>query len=168
MNQKKFYIVMFALCTACSSACGSQTTDFTFVDTDSQKSPEHYQYSVIQAGDNYNFKFDKSPADNSSKLKAGYHVLQSVYKDDSIYKTHSESYIRERARCYVFDSSFHTYSLCFLPNDFSLKDKGRFWGFVTQMPNWKWLVTRFFLPLLLIYALVFYTARRKKANVTEF
>ena len=62
---------MFALCTACSSACGSQTTDFTFVDTDSQKSPEHYQYSVIQAGDNYNFKFDKSPADNSSKLKAG-------------------------------------------------------------------------------------------------
>ncbi len=84
------------------------------------------------------------------------------YKDSSINKTYSEHYIRERARCYVFDSSWHTYSLCFLPNDFSVKHKGRFWGFATQMPNWKWLVTRFFLPLGMIYGLVFYFSRRKK------
>ena len=137
-------------------------TEFTFVDAEPRKSPESYQYSVIQAGDNYNFKFHRSPVDNATKLRAGYHVLQSVYQDSSINKTHSENYIRERARCFVFDSRFHTYSLCFLPNDFSLKDKGRFWGFVTQVPNWKWLLTRFFFPVLLIYGLVFYIAKRQK------
>ncbi|WP_428353273.1 hypothetical protein [Methyloprofundus sp.] len=162
MNRSILYAVMFILSTACHSAFSLANTEFTFVDTFSTNVPESYQYSVIQAGDNYNFKFTSSPIDNATKLKAGYHVLQSVYKDSSINKTHSESYIRERARCYVFDSNFHTYSLCFLPNDFNQNKKDRFWGFVTQVPNWKWLVTRFFLPLLLIYALIFYTVRRRK------
>jgi hypothetical protein len=27
----------------------------------------------------------------------------------------------------------HTYSLCFLPNDFNQNKKERFWGFVTQV-----------------------------------
>ena len=162
MNRSVYYVVIFALGMACSPAMSAQNTEFVFVDVASQGSSESYQYSVIQAGDNYNFKFHSSPGDNSGKLRAGYHVLQSVYQDSSINKTHSESYIRERARCFVFDSRFHTYSLCFLPNDFSLKDKGRFWGFVTQVPNWKWLVTRFFLPILLIYGLIFYIAKRKK------
>ncbi len=156
MNRSIFYIMLFILSTVYCSAVSAQSTEYTFVDSDNKKSPKSYQYSVVQTGDNYNFKFDTSPADNKSKLKAGYHVLQAIYKDASINKTHTESYIRERARCYVFDSSFHTYSLCFLPNDFSLKNKGRFWGFVTQVPNWKWLVTRFFLPVLLVYGLVFY------------
>ena len=154
--------LIFALIIASNSAFSLAMTEFTFVDTETRKSPESYQYSVIQAVDNYNFKFHRSPVDNATKLRAGYHVLQSIYQDSSINKTHSESYIRERARCFVFDSRFHTYSLCFLPNDFILKDKGRFWGFVTQVPNWKWLVTRFFLPVLLIYGLVFYIAKRKK------
>jgi len=162
MNRSIIYAVLFALCAASFSAQSVQNTEFTFEDTDTQNSPQSYQYSIVQAGDNYNFKFDTAPVDNVTKLKA--HVLQSVYKDSSIYKTYSESYIRERARCYVFDSSLHTYSLCFLPNDFSLKNKGRFWGFVTQMPNWKWLVTRFFLPLALVYGLVFYVTRRKKKS----
>lgn len=89
-------------------------------------------------------------------------MLQSVYKDSSINKTHSEAYIRERARCYVFDSNFYTYTLCFLPNDFSKGNEDRFWGFVTQMPNWKWLITRFLLPALLSFTLLFYFPKWNK------
>lgn len=160
MNRSIFYTVLLVLSV---NDCCAQTTEFTFVDNDAQSSPQSYQYSVIQAGDNFNFKFDTVPEDNTTKLQAGYHVLQSVYKDSSINKIYSEHYIRERARCYVFDSNMHTYSLCFLPNDFNQNKKDRFWGFVTQVPNWKWLVTHFFLPVLLVYGVVFYISRRRKA-----
>ena len=154
-----FYCMLFILGMAYCSAITANESEFIFVN-----SKESYQYSVIQTGENYTFKFNNNPAKNGNntvKLKAGYHVLQSVYKDSSIYKTYSEAYIRERARCYVFDSNFYTYSLCFLPNDFSNKDKDRFWGFTTQVPNWKWLVTRILFPVLLAFALFFYLTKRK-------
>lgn len=153
------YWVLFILSMAYCSVISANETEFNFVNAQ-----ENYPYSVIQTGENYTFKFNKNPArngNNTIKLKAGYHVLQSTYKDSSINKTYSEAYIRERARCYVFDSNFHTYSLCFLPNDFSQKDKERFWGFTTQVPNWKWLVTRILLPVLLAFALFFYVTKRK-------
>lgn len=164
MNRSIFYSALLVLIVLSGTAV-AVNTEFTFVDTATENKPIQYPYSIVQAGDNYNFKFAASPPDNITKLKAGYHVLQSVYQDPTIYKTHSESYIRERARCYVFDSSMYTYSLCFLPNDFSVKNKGRFWGFVTQMPNWKWLLTRFFLPVLLVYVLVFYITRHRKKSL---
>ncbi|MGR8999476.1 MAG: hypothetical protein ACU88J_10565 [Gammaproteobacteria bacterium] len=126
---------------------------------------ENYPYSVIQAGDNYNFKFENNIPKESIKLKVGYEVLKSIYKDNSINKTYSESYIKERARCYVFDSSLHTYTLCFLPNEFSNKGNNRLWGFVTQMPNWKWIFTRLFLPVLLAFGLLFYILRDKPLRV---
>jgi hypothetical protein len=153
-----FHCVLFVFGTVYCSTINAKTTEFEYV-TDEQS----YQYSVTPTGENYTFKFEKNPGNNASKLKAGYHVLQSVYEDSSINKTYSESYIRERARCFVFDSNFHTYSLCFLPNEFSQKNTDRFWGFTTQVPNWKWLVTRFFLPVLLVYLLVFYVTRRKNS-----
>lgn len=156
MGRSLFHSVLFVLGTAYCASISAKSAEFEYV-----SAKESYQYSVTQTGENYTFKFEKNPDGNTAKLKAGYHVLQSVYKDPSINKTYSESYIRERARCYVFDSNFHTYSLCFLPNEFSRKKKDRFWGFVTQMPNWKWLVTRFFLPVLLAFALLFYVTRRK-------
>ena len=131
MNRSIFYTVLFILSVNDCCALNTQQTEFTFVDNEIQSSPISYQYTVVQAGDNYNFKFNTAPMDNTTKLKAGYHVLQSVYKDSSINKTYSEHYIRERARCYVFDSTMHAYSLCFLPNDFNQKKKDRFWGFVT-------------------------------------
>ena len=154
-----FHCMLFILSMAYCSAITANESEFIFVN-----SKESYQYSVVQTGENYTFKFNNNPAKNGNntvKLKAGYHVLQSVYKDSSIYKTYSEAYIRERARCYVFDSNFYTYSLCFLPNDFSNKDKDRFWGFTTQVPNWKWLVTRILFPVLLAFALFFYLTKRK-------
>ncbi len=121
-----------------------------------------YQYTVAQTGENYTFKFDRSPGDISQKLAAGYQVLRTVYRDDSINRRYSDHYIRERARCYTFDSRFHTYSLCFLPNDFNRDESERFWGFVTQMPNWKWLATRILLPVLAGFGAWFYLAGKKR------
>ena len=154
-----FHCILFILSTVYCSAISASETAFTYVNA-----KESYPYTVVQTGENYTFKFNKNPAkngNNTAQLKAGYHVLQSIYKDSSIYKTYSEAYIRERARCYVFDSNFYTYSLCFLPNDFSQKNNDRFWGFTTQVPNWKWLVTRILLPVLLAFALFFYLTKRK-------
>lgn len=139
------------------SVVNAKNTDYTF--NDRQQS---YQYSVLQTGDNFTFKFIENPRDKLIKIKAGRHVLLSVYKDDSINKNYTESYTRERARCFVFDSHFYTYSLCFLPNDFDTKNKDRFWGFVTQVPNWKWLLTRLLFPVLLAFALFLYAGRQQK------
>lgn len=156
MSLSLFHYSLLLLGSVYCSVISAQSIEFEFA-----TGQEKYQYSVIQAGENFNFKFKKNLIDEKTMLKAGYHVLQSVYKDSSINKTYSEGYIRERARCFMVDSNFHTYTLCFLPNEFNQKNKDQLWGFVTQMPNWKWLVTRFFLPVLLIYVLFFYVFRRK-------
>ena len=157
---KQSYI-LFMLCSFvtfyCSVVISAKNIDYVFND-DGQS----YQYSVVQTGENYTFKFNKSPQDRVTKIAAGRHVLLSTYKDLSIYENYTESYIKERARCFVFDSHFYTYSLCLLPNDFDRKNQDRFWGFVTQVPNWKWLVTRFLIPVLLAFALFFYIGRRQK------
>jgi len=157
MQRTFFYFLFCALATLYCSVISAKNTEYTF-----SNSKENYQYTVVQTGENYTFKFDKSPEDRVIRLKAGRHVLLSIYKDSSIKQTYTESYIKERARCFVFDSHFYTYSLCFLPNDFDTKNKNRFWGFVTQVPNWKWLVTRFLFPVLLAFALFFYIGRRQK------
>lgn len=148
-----FYILAIFYC----STINAKSTEFIF-----NESKESYRYSVVPTGENFTFKFAKSPEDRIVKIKAGRHVLISVYEDASIQKNYTESYIKERARCFVFDSHFYTYSLCFLPNDFDTSNKDRFWGFVTQVPNWKWLITRFFLPVVLTFAFFLYIGRRQK------
>lgn len=163
MNSKKplnrrFPQFTYILCLFYCSAVSANKTEFNYMAAD-----ESYQYSVIQTGENYTFKFNRSPRDDEGKLKAGYHVLRSIYKDKSINKKYSERYIRERARCYMIDSNFYTYSLCFLPNDFNKKNKDRFWGFVTQMPNWRWHATYFFLPVLLVFSLIYFGTRQKES-----
>ena len=157
MKRTFIYFLFCIFATVYCSVISAKSTDYTFNDRQ-----ESYQYSVIQTGENFTFKFVNKPYDKPIQLKAGRHVLLSIYKDDSINKNYTESYTRERASCFVFDSYFYTYSLCFLPNDFDTKNKDRFWGFVTQVPNWKWLVTRFLFPALLAFALFIYAGRRKK------
>ena len=152
-----FFLFVFILGSTYCSVASAKNTEFEY-----QTSEKSYQYSVIQTGENYTFKFDTNPDGNTAKLNAGYHVLQSIYKDNSINKKYTESYIRERARCFMFDSHFYTYSLCFLPNDFNKKNKDRFWGFVTQVPNGKWLLTRILLPVLLAFALFFYLTKKPR------
>ena len=158
MKRTFFYFLFCVLSTVYCSVISAKNTEYTFNDTE-----QSYQYTVLPTGENYTFKFDKNPEERVIKLKAGRHVLLSTYKDASINKNYTESYIKERARCFVFDSHFYTYSLCFLPNDFDIKNKDRFWGFVTQVPNWKWLLTRILLPVLLAFAVFFYVGRRKKS-----
>jgi hypothetical protein len=123
---------------------------------------EVYRYFVAKTGENYTFKFDKNPGEMSEKLKAGYHVLQSLYDDPTIETHYSQHYIKERARCFVFDSTFYTYTACFLPNEFSQNNRDRFWGFVTRIPNWLWLVTRNLLPAALAFGLIFYLTTKRK------
>lgn len=119
-------------------------------------------YSVARTGDNYTFSFEPSPGDDATaRLAAGLRVLRDVYQDDSIHNRHSKSYIRERARCYLFDSRFHSYTLCFLPNEFTRDKTDRLRGFVTQMPNWRWLLTHFFLPTGLFFGVLFYSRKQR-------
>lgn len=123
---------------------------------------EAYRYSILQTGENYTFTFDKNPGEISERLNAVYHVLQSVFDDSSIETKHSQAYTKERAKCYVFDSSFYTYTACFLPNEFSRNNLDRFWGYVAHVPNWKWLVTRNLLPAVFAFGLFFYIATKRK------
>ena len=152
------FLVYLLACLLSSSYCSilqAENSEFSFTNNG-----QRYDYSVVPTGENYTFKFSQNPVDPVLKIKAGREVLLSVYQDESIQKNYTESYIKERARCFVFDSSFYTYSLCLLPNDFDKKNQDRFWGFVTQVPNWKWLVTRFLLPALLGFAIFIYRGNR--------
>ncbi|MGR9115276.1 MAG: hypothetical protein ACU85E_05885 [Gammaproteobacteria bacterium] len=126
------------------------------------KGGKTYRYFVIQSGENYNFEFETNPGNRTDRFQAGLHVLYSLYHDSSIHANSKRYYIKERAHCYALESSFKTYSLCMLPNDFTTDDKkDRFWGFVTQMPNWKWLVTFNLLPVLLGFGVIFFFTRKK-------
>lgn len=109
-----------------------------------------YPYSVKQTGENYTFEFSKNPGVDGRKLKAALHVFQSVYGDSSVNPSYSETFMKETALCFVFDGTFYSYRACFLPNDYSPANRDRFWGFVTQLPNALWLVTRNLLPALLV------------------
>ena len=121
-----------------------------------QNEGETYPYSVKQTGDSYTFEFKQNPGKEGKKLMAAAHVLQSVYGDASINPTYSETFMKENAQCFVFDANFYSYRACFLPNDYSAANRDRFWGFVTQLPNAMWLVTRNLLPALLVLGLFFY------------
>lgn len=123
---------------------------------------ESYAYKVKETGINYNFRFQKSPGGLTEKKQAGLHVLHSVYEDDSIDANFSAAYKKERASCYALEARFYTYTLCFLPNDFSPEKQNRFWGFVTRVPNWLWQLTHVLMPLALVVGLVFYLGREKR------
>jgi hypothetical protein len=153
------YLLFFAWATNyCLEACAAEN-EFVY-----EHQGEAYRYSVSKAGEDYTFTFDKNPGEMSEKLKAVYHVLQSVYDDPTIETKYSQGYIKERARCFVFDSAFYTYTTCFLPNEFSLNNRDRFWGFVTQVPNWKWLVIWNLLPAVLAFGLFFYIGTKRKKS----
>ncbi|CAG0963194.1 hypothetical protein GPROT1_00971 [Gammaproteobacteria bacterium] len=120
-----------------------------------QSEGQDYPYTVKQTGDNYTYEFERNPGKEGKKIKAALHVLQSVYEDSSINPSYSETFMKESALCFVFDGNFHSYRACFLPNDYSPDNRDRFWGFVTQLPNARWLITFNLLPALLAIGLVF-------------
>ena len=159
MNLKIFFlsVLIFVFATNYCPEAVAAKDEFVY-----KHQGEIYHYFVSKTGENYTFKFDKNPGEMSEKLKAGYHVLQSIYDDPTIEINHSQHYIKERARCFIFDSTFYTYTVCFLPNEFSRDNRDRFWGFVTQIPNWKWLATRNLLPAVLAFGLIFFITTKRK------
>jgi len=115
-----------------------------------------YSYHLKETGVNFHFEFENAITGLEQRKQAGLHVLQSVYHDRSIEADFSKAYSKERAECFALDSRFHTYTLCFLPNDFAKGHQQRFWGFVTRVPNWTWQFTFVLLPVALAAFLGFY------------
>ena len=150
-------VIVTLMATVSCIAVSADRTEYLY-----DKSGKTYRYFVTPTGDNYSFEFEDNPGNMNERFQAGLHVLYSLYHDSSINAGSKQYYVKERAHCYALASTFHTYSLCFLPNDFTGPDKReRFWGFVTQMPNWKWLVLYNLFPALLFFGLIFFFTRKK-------
>lgn len=120
-----------------------------------------YPYTTESTGDNYTFEFARNPGKEGGQLSAVLHVMKDLYQDDTIDREYSEVFMKEGAKCYVFDARFYSYRACFLPNDYSPDKKDRFWGFVTRLPNSNWFLTRHGLPAALILGAVVWLFRRK-------
>ena len=149
-------LVLIAI-TVYDSPANASKAEFIYV-----SEGEEYRYHVVQSGENYNFEFKKTPENTIEQFKAGVHVIQSLYNDSSIELENRQGYIRERAKCSLFEGSFYNYTLCIFPNDFSSKKQDVFRGYVTQLPNWKWMVTRILLPVLLVFVLIFFFTKQRK------
>jgi hypothetical protein len=122
-----------------------------------------YAYSVKKTGDNYSFEFERNPGGQSEKLKAAVNVMASVYQEESVNPRQDGFFMKESAKCFVFDSAWHTYTACFLPNEYSPGNEERFWGFVYRVPNGRWLVTRNLIPALMFLGLSWFFLRRRPA-----
>lgn len=130
-----------------------------------QNGGESFTYTLARTGENFSFEFARNPGRQEERLKAAVHVLRTAYDDASISPRHSSFFTKEGAKCFVFESSFYSYTTCFLPNDYSPGNEDRFWGFVTQVPNGMWLVTRNLLPaLLLLGGFAFFMLRKPSRN----
>lgn len=147
---------MTALLLTISAAPASATTEARIY----RSSNDEYHYTLKQTGENFSFEFDRNPGGLKERMPAVVHIMSELYDDASIPAGQSHNYTREGAKCFVFDGSFHTYTACFLPNDYRPELKDRFWGFVTRVPNWKWLLTRNVLPAVLLAALLLTPWRR--------
>ena len=119
------------------------------------------RYSLQATGENFTFQFEENPGSREARLRAGLQVLNAVYEDGSIGSRQSSFFMKEGAKCFVFDGRFHTYTTCFLPNDYSPGNQERFWGYVTRVPNGNWLITRNLLPAVLLLGLFALWLRRK-------
>lgn len=120
-----------------------------------------FPYTVKETGQNYSFEFEQNPGSQSEKLKAAVNVMSSVYQEESLNPRQDGFFMKETAKCFTFDSSWHTYTACFLPNEYSPDNRDRFWGFVYRVPNAMWLLTRNLLPALAFLGVSWYFLRRR-------
>jgi hypothetical protein len=120
-----------------------------------------YPYTTEPTGENFTFEFEKNPGKEGGRLKASLHVLRSLYGDDTIASEYGEVFMKEGAKCYVFEARFYSYRACFLPNDYSPDKKDRFWGFVSRLPNSMWFLTRNGIPALLILGGAYWMFRKR-------
>lgn len=158
MKNKSLFSDIFVIITATlylfpASAAG---TEFSY-----KSGGQDYRYSVVAAGENFNFEFDANPGNNNEQLRAGVHILRSIFQDSSVNLEKRQNYIRERAKCSLFEGNMYNYTFCVFPNDFSPNKQEKFRGFVTQVPNWKWMVIWNLLPVLLVFGMVFFFTRKR-------
>ena len=125
---------------------------------------ENYAYTIKQSGINYRFVFNDNLSDPELRKQAGIDVLETIFKDSTLKLQTAKTYKKERAQCYAIDSRFYTYTLCFLPHEFTQK-KQLLQGFVTRVPNGLWQLTRILLPALIVFGGVFYLFRHKPDKV---
>ena len=121
-------------------------------------------FTLKSTGANYTFEFDLNPGGQEARLEAAQHVLHTAYDDSTIETRQSSFFLKEGAKCFVFDARFHTYTACFLPNDYAPGKESRFWGYVTRVPNGWWLVTHNLLPLLALLGLFGWWLRPKRVK----
>ncbi len=161
---RSVFLILSLLCLNVS-ICKSAEKLYTY-----RHQNQDYRYHVKSTGSNYHFKFtDYFTDDEHLKLLAGYEVLRRIYDDSTIEHQYAERYIKERARCFMYDSRFYTYTLCFLPNEFSTSSpKNQINGFTTQVPNGTWLFTHYLLPVLLFFGGYGYIAARRLKHETHY
>lgn len=123
-----------------------------------------YAYTVAKTGENFSFEFERNPGSQNEKLKAAVNVLTSVYDEEALNPRQDGFFMKETAKCFVFDGSWHTYTACFLPNEYAPGKEDRFWGFVYRVPNGWWLVTRNLLPALALLAWSWFALRRRSED----
>lgn len=133
-------ILAAGYCDACAAAGAGKYTHYS--------RDKAHVYTVSKTGDNFSFEFERSPGSQNDKLKAAVDVMQTVYEEDSLDPRQHGFFMKETAKCFVFDSTWYTYTACFLPNEYSPGNEERFWGFVYRVPNGMWLITRNLLPAL--------------------
>jgi hypothetical protein len=120
-----------------------------------------FEYSITPTGENYTFEFEENPGTVDDRLKIIGHIFQTVYDDSSIPAKHHYFFMKEGAKCFVYEASLYTYHACILPNEYSPGNRDRFWGFVTRIPNGWWLVSRNLIPALLVLGASLYYLFRK-------
>lgn len=120
-----------------------------------------FEYSITPTGENYTFEFKENPGTVDDRLKVIGHVFDTIYGDSSIPAKHHYFFMKEGAKCFVYEASLHTYHACILPNEYSPANRDRFWGFVTRIPNGWWLVTRNVIPALLVLGASLYYLFKK-------
>ena len=156
LKKRSLLLLSITVFLGISSSTGIAQTDYVF-----EWEGKSFQYTVSPAGDSYHFEFENRPETEAQQHQAKQHVLQSLFDDPSIDFTNRQDYIRERAECSFFGGTFHDYTLCVLPNEFSPDTKNDFKGFVTQLPNSLWLLSRFVLPAVLGGGLIYLLMRKR-------
>lgn len=154
---KKILLIFLTLMTGTALHPGANAGNYELI---YEADGKQYRYSIVQSGDNYNYEFENGPENTMERLKAGVHILRTLYDDNSIELEKREGYIRERANCSLFEGGLYNYTFCIFPNEFSTADREVFRGYVAQLPNWKWMVIWNLLPVALLLGLIFYFTRK--------
>ena len=156
LNKRSLLLLSTTIFLSIGPSASIAQTDYVF-----ESEVKSYPYTVAPAGESFHFEFENRPETEAQRQHAKQHVLQSLFDDPSIDFVNRQNYIRERAECSFFGGTFYDYTFCVLPHEFSPDTKNTFKGFVTQLPNSFWLLSRIVLPVILGAVLIYLLARKR-------